>query len=406
MCIVNDCSASRSIGEISAITRQLRPEQVRAAAARPGPRRRRRRGARATSAAGTARRARGRAGSARGRASTTRPRRRRGPSTKRAQSRRWIVADRVVAPCARVRAGLAACSAALLDLLAPPACWSCGGAVHAGSRAVPRVRLGAALGERTGAAGGADGPRRPHAPRRSRSPGPARDLVHALKFRDAPAVAALMAAHVVHALPGRVLRPARRRSSRCPRTRAAGAGAATTTPTRSPARSPRAPGSRSPPALVRARRPRRPPARRGPRARACSGGGAHDRARAGPLPRAACSSTTCAPPARRSRPARAALRDAGRPPRATPSPTRRPRDRGPCAGPPSVASERDADRADRDERRDHGRAAGARAAAPGEGRAPGLRPRRLRGHPQRGAQPVDQRVAEGGGDPASSRARR
>lgn len=31
--------------------------------------------------------------------------------------------------------------------------------------------------------------------------GPARDLVHALKFRNAPAVAALMAAHVVHALP-------------------------------------------------------------------------------------------------------------------------------------------------------------------------------------------------------------
>ena len=32
--------------------------------------------------------------------------------------------------------------------------------------------------------------------------GPARDLVHALKFRDAPAVADLMAAHIVHAVPG------------------------------------------------------------------------------------------------------------------------------------------------------------------------------------------------------------
>jgi ComF family protein len=31
--------------------------------------------------------------------------------------------------------------------------------------------------------------------------GPARSLVHALKFRDAPAVATLMAAHLAHALP-------------------------------------------------------------------------------------------------------------------------------------------------------------------------------------------------------------
>lgn len=37
--------------------------------------------------------------------------------------------------------------------------------------------------------------------------GPARSLVHALKFRDAPAVAGLMAAHLVHGLPPALLEP-------------------------------------------------------------------------------------------------------------------------------------------------------------------------------------------------------
>ena len=86
----------------------------------------------------------------------------------------------------------------LLDLLVPPACWSCRGRVHAGVGAVPACALDLPWI--------ADGGR--HRGRHVTSAvtpltlaGPARDLVHALKFRSAPAVAVLMAAHIVHALP-------------------------------------------------------------------------------------------------------------------------------------------------------------------------------------------------------------
>jgi ComF family protein len=86
----------------------------------------------------------------------------------------------------------------LLDLLVPPACWSCRGPVNAGSALCPACAFDLPWI--------VDGGR--HRSRhigRTVTPltltGPARDLVHALKFRSAPAVAALMAAHVVHALP-------------------------------------------------------------------------------------------------------------------------------------------------------------------------------------------------------------
>ena len=58
---------------------------------------------------------------------------------------------------------------------------------------------------RVGSAGGRVGQPQPAHRHRTATPlaltGPARDLVHALKFRSVPGVAALMAAHVVHALP-------------------------------------------------------------------------------------------------------------------------------------------------------------------------------------------------------------
>lgn len=88
----------------------------------------------------------------------------------------------------------------LLDLLVPAACWSCrapcgpAGAplCPACARELPWLAPEAAL-ERGRAVGSAWAP--------LAHDGPARDLVHALKFRDAPGVARLMAAHVVLRLP-------------------------------------------------------------------------------------------------------------------------------------------------------------------------------------------------------------
>ncbi len=106
-----------------------------------------------------------------------------------------------------------------LDLLAPPACWSCAGAVLLASPLCPACA--SALPWSAPGSGRRDGPLdRCDVP--LALTGPARDLVHALKFRDVPPVAALMAAHIVHALPaglavgGEVLvpvpaHPARRR---------------------------------------------------------------------------------------------------------------------------------------------------------------------------------------------------
>jgi ComF family protein len=105
----------------------------------------------------------------------------------------------------------------LLDLLVPPACWSCRGPVHAGSALCPRcageltwVRPPGGTG-RQGRPDGHPAPGTTHITSLATPltfTGPARDLVHALKFRSAPAVATLMAAHVVHALPARFLDPA------------------------------------------------------------------------------------------------------------------------------------------------------------------------------------------------------
>lgn len=85
-----------------------------------------------------------------------------------------------------------------LDLLAPPGCWACGGPVNLASPLCPACA--SELPWREASTGRRDG-----AIDRAAAPlalaGPARDLVHALKFRDAPGVASLMAAHVVHALP-------------------------------------------------------------------------------------------------------------------------------------------------------------------------------------------------------------
>ncbi len=92
----------------------------------------------------------------------------------------------------------------LLDLLVPPACWSCRGTVFAGSALC--ARCAADLPWIADA-----GSHRSRRITRTGTPltltGPARDLVHALKFRSAPAVATLMAAHVVHALPAEFFDP-------------------------------------------------------------------------------------------------------------------------------------------------------------------------------------------------------
>ncbi len=93
----------------------------------------------------------------------------------------------------------------LLDLLIPPSCWSCRGPVHAGAALCGNCA--ASLDWRAAA----PRPDRSGPVTRLATPldfaGPAKALVHALKFRSAPGVAALMAAHVVHALPVGFLDP-------------------------------------------------------------------------------------------------------------------------------------------------------------------------------------------------------
>jgi predicted amidophosphoribosyltransferase len=94
----------------------------------------------------------------------------------------------------------------LLDLLLPAACWSC--AAPTGAVAAP---LCAACARALPWLGPGEAVARGHAVGRSFAPlahaGPARDLVHVLKFRDAPGVARLMAAHVVLRLPRGLLAP-------------------------------------------------------------------------------------------------------------------------------------------------------------------------------------------------------
>jgi ComF family protein len=93
---------------------------------------------------------------------------------------------------------------ALLDVLVPPGCWSCGGPVHAASALCPECAVALTWLPRTARTTGSSIDRLV-------TPlgltGPARDLVHALKFRAVPGVATLMAAHVVHALPAGALDP-------------------------------------------------------------------------------------------------------------------------------------------------------------------------------------------------------
>lgn len=95
----------------------------------------------------------------------------------------------------------------LLALLAPPTCWSCGtpcgpaGAAlcPACARDLPWLGARSAIQERPPALDRAWAPLA-HA-------GAARDLVHALKFRDAPGAARLMAAHLVLRAPRGALAP-------------------------------------------------------------------------------------------------------------------------------------------------------------------------------------------------------
>jgi ComF family protein len=115
---------------------------------------------------------------------------------------------------AAVRDGLAVATAAL----APPACWSCRAPVAAGQalcsgcraevrflrgRCCPRCGLPLPCGRRCPGAGSAlDRAWAPVA-----FEGPARALVHALKFRGALCVADVMAAQIVATAPGGLLQP-------------------------------------------------------------------------------------------------------------------------------------------------------------------------------------------------------
>ena len=106
----------------------------------------------------------------------------------------------------------------LLSLIAPPACWCCRAAVRAGEALCgacrvalpflrgarcPRCALPAPCGRRCPAAGGAlAGAWSPVA-----FGGPARDLVHALKFHGARPAADVMAAQIVAGAPAGLLAP-------------------------------------------------------------------------------------------------------------------------------------------------------------------------------------------------------
>jgi predicted amidophosphoribosyltransferase len=121
---------------------------------------------------------------------------------------------------AAARSALAAAPARLLAALAPPACWACGATVAAGQPLCwgcrgqlrflrgprcPRCGLPAPCGRRCSPAGAALA--RAWAP--VAFEGPARALVHALKFRGALVVADAMAAQIVAgAPPGLLAAPA------------------------------------------------------------------------------------------------------------------------------------------------------------------------------------------------------
>lgn len=94
----------------------------------------------------------------------------------------------------------------LLDLLVPAVCWSC--RAPCGPAAAPLCSACARELPWLAPAEAMEGGR---AAGRVWAPlafdGPARDLVHALKFRDAPGVARLMAAHVVLRLPRGLAEP-------------------------------------------------------------------------------------------------------------------------------------------------------------------------------------------------------
>ena len=121
---------------------------------------------------------------------------------------------------AATRSVLAAAPARLLAVLAPPACWACGATVAAGQPLCwacrgqlrflrgprcPRCGLPAPCGRRCSPAGAALA--QAWAP--VAFEGPARALVHALKFRGALAVADAMAAQIVAgAPPGLLAAPA------------------------------------------------------------------------------------------------------------------------------------------------------------------------------------------------------
>jgi LSD1 subclass zinc finger protein len=105
----------------------------------------------------------------------------------------------------------------LLSLIAPPACWCCRAGVRAGEALCgtcrsalpflrgarcPRCALPAPCGRRCPAAGGAVA----HAWSPVAFSGPARDLVHALKFHGARTAADVMAAQIVAGAPAGLLR--------------------------------------------------------------------------------------------------------------------------------------------------------------------------------------------------------
>lgn len=95
----------------------------------------------------------------------------------------------------------------LLALLVPPTCWSC--RAPCGPAAAPLCP--ACVRELPWLSGAVAARDRPAGVDRAWAPlahtGPARDLVHALKFRDAPGAARLMGAHVVLQAPLGLLDP-------------------------------------------------------------------------------------------------------------------------------------------------------------------------------------------------------
>ena len=230
----------------------------------------------------------------------------------------------VVAPCAGAAAGSPACCARCSICSSRPPAGRAAGRCTPGRRCARRARS-SCRGSRP-PAGGRSAARRiaTHRARPLALTGPARDLVHALKFRSAPGGRGADGGARRARAAGRLLRP-RRHDRAGPRT-----PGPPPSPRLRPRRRARAGDRRAHRAAGRRRarprrRSRRPPARGGARSAPARRRRSRSTA-AGPAPRAACSSTTCAPPAPRSRPA--PPRCARRAPAAsTRSPTRRLRER-------------------------------------------------------------------------------